>query len=657
MASVLAVITLSCLLFSVSVGASSNTIGWSQTYGGPSSDKAYSMIRTREGGYALAGTTNSFGSGLISAWLVKTDVDGNELWNQTYGGAGQGLADACVQASDNGYALTGYTYSFQQSTNESSGNVGTGELAMWIVRTDYLGNIVWNQTYNQVGTAIGYGIVQTSDLGFAVVGTSNSLSNNGKAAWLVKTDSNGVFQWYKAFMGTRNVELFSVIQTSDGGYMLGGDTNSLNETSQTSLMMIKTDSSGVQQWNQTYSFSGECVASNMVQTGDGGYLLTGTLQSSSGDQYLIVKTDSAGNMQWTRMYGTSHSINDALSGIQTNDGGYAIIGVSNSSGNALVKAWLLKTDSNGEVVWNQTYGGGGLDVAGAVAQATDGGYAIAGYTNATGAGLEDFWLLKTDANGVITLPTTPTPTVSPTTNPSTSPSASSSPSPTPVPGFSWNSNMTLAVVLIVVIAAVLAGGFAYWRNTMKTKGAKLEEKAKSLESEGKLIEAAACYAKACQANIQMKLRQPALETLSKFVSIAKPLTLNAALSDIDSRQLGEIRNANSGLAKSVSSKNGQELLQRQETQKIRDLGTLLENCKNQNLDFVVDEALKDKGLKKQLQTTVGGINEVPIQDVATKLKYSYEATLKMLLHAIDQRILTGRIENDETFVSGVYTTK
>ena len=108
------------------VAAASTTIGWSMTYGGSNSDKAYGMIRTVEGGYALVGSTNSFGSGLINAWLVKTDVDGNELWNQTFSGLGQGLADSVVQTSDNGYALTGYTYSFTQSSSQSSSNVGSG---------------------------------------------------------------------------------------------------------------------------------------------------------------------------------------------------------------------------------------------------------------------------------------------------------------------------------------------------------------------------------------------------------------------------------------------------------------------------------------------------------------------------------------------------
>jgi hypothetical protein len=653
LASGLILITLASLLLASFAVAASTTIGWSNTYGGANSDKAYAMIRTREGGYALTGSTNSFGSGLISAWLVKTDVDGVELWNQTFGGLGQGLADAMVQTSDNGYAITGYTYSFQQgSTDQTSSNVGSGELSMWIVRTDYLGNLVWNQTYPQVGTSIGYGIIQTSDGGFAVVVTSNSLGSNGKAAWLLKVDSNGVFQWYKAFVDTHNVELFSVVQTSDGGYVLGGDTDSLNTTSLSTLMTIKTDGNGVQLWNQSYPLSSGCIMGNMVQTSDGGFMLTGTLETASGDRYLIVKTDSSGIMQWNQIYGASGT-NDALSGMQTSDGGYAVIGVSNSSGATFVKAWLLKTDSGGIAMWNQTYGGNGLDVAGAVAQATDGGYAVAGYTNATGVGLEDFWLLKADANGVFALPSTPSPSVSATANPSASPTSS----PTPTGGFTWTSTMTLAVVVVVVVVAALAGGFVVWRNTLKTRGKKLEEKAKSLEGEGKWLEAAICYAKASQADIQMKLRQPALETLGKFVSLARPLTLNAALSDMNSSQLGKIRGANNSLAKSISSKNAQELFQKPETQKVRDLGTLLENCTSLNLDFVVDEALKDKGLKKQLQTAVGGLDKIPVADVAAKLGYSSEATLKVLAHAVDQRIITGHVEEDQTFVADIYTKK
>ncbi len=111
------------------------------------------------------------------------------------------------------------------------------------------------------------------------------------------------------------------------------------------------------------------------------------------------------------------------------------------------------------------------------------------------------------------------------------------------------------------------------------------------------------------------------------------------------------------MANSISSKSAQELLQRPETQKVRDLGTLLENCASQNLDYIVNEALKDKGLKKQLQTAVGGADKMLVADIAVKLGYSKEAALKMLVHSIDQHIITGRVEENETFVSDIYVKK
>ena len=659
LASGLILIALAAFLLATSASAAPTPTSWSQTYGGPLSDKAYAMIKTSEGGYALAGTTNSFGTGLINAWLVKTDIDGNELWNQTYSGLGQGIADAITQTNDGGYALTGYTYSFEQSnsttTSGQTANTGKSTLSMWILRTDYLGDLYWNQTYSQLGTAVGYSIIQTSDEGFAVVGTSDSLTSNGVAAWLLKVDGFGDLQWYKTFIGIRDEELFSIIQTSDGGYLLGGDTDSINQASPYAFWLVKTDSNGVQQWNQTYPMSNDCTFSTMVPTSDGGYMLIGTIQTTTGNLYLIVKTNSSGNMEWYQTYGLS-TVNDATSGIQTSDGGYAITGyTANSTNSAIVKTWLVKTDARGNPQWNQTYGGEGVNIAGAIAEANNGGYALGGYTNSTGAGEEDFWLIKTDANGVVAgaptsspVPTTSAPTASPT-----SPTASA-----PAGTLVWTFNMTLIVVAVLGAAMVLGGVFAVKRNPSKTKGRELEEQGRFLEAEGKPLEAALSYAKACQANLNIKSRQTALKTLGKYVSTARPIVLNTALSNTNAKQLRKISNAHMALAKSISSKNAQELLPRSETQKVRDLGALLENCLSLNLDFVVDRALKDKALKKQLQTTIDRSDKISVADAAAKLGYSAEATLKLLLRAADQHVIAGHItEDNQTFVSDIYRKK
>jgi hypothetical protein len=438
----LILITITALFIAAPYAAAqTNSTTWSKTYGGTGSDRGYGMIKTHEGGYAIVGTTNSFGAGIINGLLVKTDVDGNLLWNQTYSGIGQAITDAIVQASDSGYAMTGYTYSLADQT---------GGLAAWVVKTDFSGNLEWNKTYPELGTAIGYSIIQTSDGGYAFAGVTNSIGNGGKEAWLAKTDNNGNLQWNKTYGGVGDDQMFAVIQTSDGGYALGGDT-SQTPGGATQLWLVKTDSTGIMLWNQTYNIAENQFMSTLVKTSDGGYALTGTTQTATGDDYALVKTDSAGTLLWSKTY-TASPLDDALSGIQTSDGGYALIGVSNSSGLPLVKTWLVKTDAAGNLQWNQTYGGNGVDVAGIVVQISD-GYVLSGYTNATGAGSEDFWLVKTNSEGAI--PSSPQPSAT-----SPSPTQTGSPSTNPTEQPKTDSTTTLiaaiAVVVIVVIGVVAA---------------------------------------------------------------------------------------------------------------------------------------------------------------------------------------------------------
>jgi hypothetical protein len=425
---------LTLLMTATYVEASSAT--WSKTYGGAYGDKAYAMVQASDGGYALAGTTNSFGSGIINAWLVKTNSEGNLQWNQSYSGSEQGIADAMVQTSDGGYALAGYTYAIDE-----------GGIYVWLVKTDSSGTLSWNTTYPDLGTAIAYGIIQTSDGGYSLVGATNTIGAGESDGWMAKVSSTGTLEWYQTYGAAQNDAVYSVVQASDGGYALSGDSDSYG-SGQTNLWLIKTDANGTAQWNQTYGGANNYVASNLIKTTDGGYALAGTVQTGSGNQYVLLKTDSSGTEQWTKTYsGTVTS--DNLYGIQTSDGGYALTGVTDAANPAQTKAMLVKTDAAGVQQWNQTFGGSAQNVLGAVVQNSDGTYTLGGYTNSTGSGAEDFWLVKTDANGVLATPT-PAPTLAPTATPSPSPTEQ------PAEGFPTWMNIVIFMVLFAVVAAVVA---------------------------------------------------------------------------------------------------------------------------------------------------------------------------------------------------------
>ena len=262
-------------------GLTSYTQGWSRTYGGPNDETVSALVRTTDGGYALAGYTYSFGAGQSDAWLVKTDGLGNMEWNMTYGGSSYDFAYALVQTTDGGYALAGATTSF-------------GGYDAWLVKTDENGNMQWNKTYGGPYREDAYALVQTGDGGYALAGFTGSGGN----AWLVKTDVSGNMQWNKTYGGQSYSLVYALVQTGDGGYALAGAIGN----GYTDFWLVKTDSSGNMQWNRTYGGTNDDEATTLVQTRDGGYALAGWTNSfgAGSDDFWLVKTDAGGSMQWNK---------------------------------------------------------------------------------------------------------------------------------------------------------------------------------------------------------------------------------------------------------------------------------------------------------------------------------------------------------------------
>jgi predicted secreted protein len=354
---------------------------WTSTYSGYD---ALSVIQTSDGGYALAGITWS-SENSYDFWLVKTDDDGNQQWNKTYGGANPEWAYSVVETGDEGYALTGFTRSF-----------GAGDANFWLVKVDSSGNIEWNTTYGGSNDDAARSIVKTSDGGYALTGETKSLGAGGSDFWLVKTDGYGTQQWNTTYGGATDDDAFSVIQTSDGGYALAGYTTSFG-VGESDFWLVKVDSSGNMEWNTTYGGANDEWAYSVVKTSDGGYALAGyTTSFGVGESdFWLVKTDGYGNQQWNKTYGGVNS-DDAYSVVGTSDGGYALTGKTESFGAGKSDFWLVKVDSSGNMEWNTTYGGTNDDAAHSVIETSDGGYALCGYTWSfeTGTAEHDAWLVK-----------------------------------------------------------------------------------------------------------------------------------------------------------------------------------------------------------------------------------------------------------------------
>ncbi len=413
-----------CSSLVVSVDAASV---WSQTYGGTGQDTVCSLVATSDGGYALAGNTESFGAGGRDVWLVKTDPAGYMEWNRTYGGASADWANSMVATPDGGYAIAGATRSFSVEGYD-----------FWLIKTDALGNMEWNKTYG--GASEAKSLIATSDGGYAIAGRTSF--PNPDLVWFVKTDAHGNMEWNKLYnvLGINRPNV--VIATPDGGYALAGNN-----------WLIKTDTFGNLQWNKTYGEAWttdngtvEYYRTNtVIATPDGGYTLAGvrgnqsgtimfstgntgarSLAEASGEVYLtanetpsnyqsllLVKTDALGNIQWNRTYegGTNAGGTEKCSLIATSDGGYALAGQTYSAVTGVNngKFFLVKTDEFGSLQWNRTYGEKATtSQAYSLIQTSDGGYALAGeiyaYSdNPMHTGF-DFWLVKTDESGFSIVP-------------------------------------------------------------------------------------------------------------------------------------------------------------------------------------------------------------------------------------------------------------
>jgi hypothetical protein len=377
------------LSFSLVVCAQSSST-WSQSYGGSSSEWGFSVIATSDDGYAMAGMTGSYGAGSCDFWLVKTDEFGDMEWSQTYGGAEADWATSVIETSDDGYALTGWTESFGDENGD-----------FWLVKTDSSGNMKWNQAYGGPDADWAYAVIETSDEGYAIVGGTGTSASGLWDIWLVKTDSAGNMQWNQSYGGDGEERARSLIQTSDGGYVISGYTTSFADGG-ADFWLIKTDASGNVDWNRTYGRTSDVLAVfyippfSLVKTPDGGYAMAGpTGASYSVADVCLIKTDEDGEMEWIQTYGGPDT-DWATSLATTPDGGYAIAGNTDSSGAGSYDFWLIKTDASGNMQWKKTYGGTDDEHAFSSVATSDGKYVIAGYTMSFAVGAQDFWLVKTD---------------------------------------------------------------------------------------------------------------------------------------------------------------------------------------------------------------------------------------------------------------------
>ena len=360
---------------------------WAKTYGGSPSAYAYSSIQqTSDGGFIFAGRTGN-GAGSYDIWVLKLNSSGNVTWQKTYGGPNWDDARSVQQTSDGGYIVGGSTSSY-----------GAGGYDFWVLKLTSTGSVSWQKTYGGPNSEEARSIQQTSDGGYIVAGDTSSYGAGEEDYWVLKLNSTGNVTWQKTYGGPNNEDVRSIQQTSDGGYIVGGSTSSYGD-GLLDIWLLKLNSSGNVTWQKTYGGSSKDGARSVQQTSDGGYIVGG---STGGfifyDDFYLLKLNASGNIVWQKTYG-GPNIEEAYSIQQTSDGGYIVAGQTTSYGAGSYDIWLLKLNSTGNVTWQKTYGGGGEDHAESIQQTSDGGYIVSAWT--TSYGPFENWVLKIDANGNI----------------------------------------------------------------------------------------------------------------------------------------------------------------------------------------------------------------------------------------------------------------
>jgi hypothetical protein len=355
---------------------------WNKTFGGSKEDKGYSVEQTTDGGYIIAGQTYSYGL-FVDVWLIKTNKNGNEQWNRTFGGSKNDEAYSVQQTSDGGYIITGY--------------YGKSSRDLYLIKTNKSGILQWEKIIGGDQPDVGHSVQQTKDGGYIIGGITCSYGTGNPNMWLVKTDSFGNEQWNRSFGGFLSEKGYSVLQTSDGGYIIIGKlTNAGNGFD---IWLIKTNNTGIKQWEKWYGGTKWESGFSIQNTSDGGYIIVGQTESYGEGKYdvWLVKINKNGIIQWDKTFGsTKDDLGKSVQ--QTFDGGYIITGWTESKANDY-DLYLIKTDNLGNSQWNRTFGGSKGDWGETVQQTSDGGYIIVGYTNSYGAGDYDLWLIKTDSLG------------------------------------------------------------------------------------------------------------------------------------------------------------------------------------------------------------------------------------------------------------------
>ncbi len=365
------------------------TTSFERVIGGLDRDRGVFVSPTSDGGYVAVGLTRSFGEGDDDIYLVRIDATGSVLWTQTYGGPETDNGWS-VHESAGGLVIAGFTESF-----------GAGGFDCYLIRTDLEGEMQWSKTFGGEDNDRCWALLPTSDGGYVLVGETTSFGSGAEDCYLIKTDASGNEVWSKTFGGEKGDRCFSIAQADDGGFLLAGQTYS-EGAGDRDVYLVKTDASGNEVWSKTFGGPASDVGHSVTRTAEGDFVVTGYTTSfaiAEDDPYLI-KIDARGQTQWTRVI-AMEGVNHTLTGEQAADGGFFLGGFSDFGPNGANAALLVKTDGDGNLEWSRdlfvTTTGQSLGYT--VRATSDGGSILTGHTTVGSTGDLDLFMVKVDREG------------------------------------------------------------------------------------------------------------------------------------------------------------------------------------------------------------------------------------------------------------------
>ena len=369
----------------------SDPITFQKTVGGDDLDRGVAIQQTCDGGYIAVGVTKSFGAGGEDVYLVRTDSMGDTLWTRTFGGEKKDNGWAVSQTSDSGFIVAGFTESY-----------GSGGMDFYVIRTDSEGNPLWSQTYGGEGDDYCWDLDVIFDNGYILVGETGAVDQyrkGDKDFFLVRIDEDGNLLWQKIYGGPETDRGFAVQQTQDGGFVMVGSTTSYG-AGDVDAYLIKTDDNGEVEWAKPFGTAAFDMGHDVRQKQNGGYVIFGYTESygaKSRDIWLM-GADSEGKEEWSQLVGGSEA-DHATRGVLTAGNGFVLLGYTKSFGAGHWDVYLVKMNAAGDTVWTRTYGGPWPDTGYGIEETDDGGFILTGQTWSSGRGDSDFLLIKTDENG------------------------------------------------------------------------------------------------------------------------------------------------------------------------------------------------------------------------------------------------------------------